>query len=1043
MLAIARKGPRLFDLFDDLVSRLEEKLTVISERALPFISFDAMHGEVLPVVDDVVIYGSTMRDIVDYLKSKGVEPRAHCLVYDIEKASFSDIDPQKVMSHDEVVAYSHQIPAVFSMLGTPYDVDHPILFVSQVLPDTIDVVRKASHFIDIASPLQKANGIANLVSHIDASALTSAFLNASNVDFRTSISKVRMVYNAKKSTLCIEPILACELIVRDVDKPVFSNECLDRITDEARKVLRKSGSSPTEQEEGFYRLLVYLLEYVYGLAFLRRIRNFIDKDLPLKCFLRQKDVNLLFGDVFGKTIIEYVESNRGLLLSELPSALEDPISEPQIGKDNPRNEIENRELYTELFGGEDYRRINEMLAWDDEVGCLWNICRLMHEKDKLTRLPDEHIPNRLKFGFTFEDFMRIIRLRLSSVRRLHLSVAFDYLIDRGVIVPLFLRYPNGYFVRAFRFGESSNNTPEQLRGHYVHDVLNMLSQSTKSDSISQFDFEKLFSYLHDMFKGVEVPVSSEETASYDTLELSKQFDEFGARMFVESFSRVPETDSQTVYVPLIQEVQQNRVLTQDADGFKLDKASCEIMLSKSSPLLSMHGEIKLYVSLWAELCYGRDRPHPRKDDVALLLTTCNTATNFLNAYKVGIYTWFSHREARFLRILGDMKLLVKGNNTTAEGWTRVDNMLKDLAKRLKQCEVKKAILVKAPLLEEKIDNWSLHNDYRQGVWSKVKRNVMGQTQFTDKQLTQYDHLSILYPICRSMMNTLRALVAHVQGVPNSDLGYRTRAHDRLARDYGHLFPSPLQEIGQNTTESTNAIEAASRILDVFEVNYKTLYAKFDEIRQYDKAPELKCEELDRETSILMYDIRGSSDWTPRENERITIAIDDHMKPYLQALGEGKYYSSVLNDENAWVISDVQKALKASQKLLEVLHAEGKDGRIAIHYTSAGNRVTVYKGKQGDALGGRCFIVCQRLRQRAEELQKSRGGNPNVLLLTSDALSNLSEDVRSQLDILGPSHILPQGKSIGQLQYYEITEESLRNRFTVAASDWKKMFRVGA
>lgn len=99
---------------------------MISDRAIPFLVFKEITGKKIPVCDDVVIYGSTMKTVVDKLSNIGVLPQPYCLIYDIENARLKNINFQKPLTSEKVVAFCHEIVQAFSILGIPYDVDHPI-----------------------------------------------------------------------------------------------------------------------------------------------------------------------------------------------------------------------------------------------------------------------------------------------------------------------------------------------------------------------------------------------------------------------------------------------------------------------------------------------------------------------------------------------------------------------------------------------------------------------------------------------------------------------------------------------------------------------------------------------------------------------------------------------------------------------------------------------------------------------------------------------------------------------------------------------------
>jgi hypothetical protein len=1032
VLCVARKGPRLFDLFEEEVNQRKGVPLIISDRAIPFLNFRDACGKHMPVVDDIVIYGSTMKTIVDKLRDMArVEPQSYCLVYDIDKAKFKDVEAQEYLTSDMVGAFCHEIADAFSLLGIPYDIDHPVFLLHNTSSQQLEAIKKIEGIAEITTSLQKTFGILNLVSYPEPLISLDELFSHENCDFYLSLHKTRLYYDSRKNRLCIVPVVLFGLRVKDINNPIFSSAYLEKIIRKALEIFEANDLPMDEIEESIYRLVFYIVEYIYGLLFLRYIQNAVNKNLLCEYSIRQKDVRLIFGESFGTFLVETLEENKNSIISTLQT----PGRRIQYSSDRVQHReeaVEHEELFKELFERADYEDFGKHLLWNNAANSVWSICMLMRRKDLLSRDPEKIIPNRLRFGFSFDDLFKITQNKCPNVTKRKLSVILDCLIDKGAVVPIFLKYPTNYYVRAFRFGESV----EKKRMYFVKSALEFLFRKANLRNISQFDFEKLFSFLHDIYTGSILP--QEERITFKSLEITKGYDEFGARVFSKTFSRMEENEpGGEVHpfgsAPLFRETLENKLLKKVTDyGFELgDKETIDILYpSQNDPLKSIQADLLLYVSFFADVCFGKDRPHPRKDEVALALTTCNDPTNFLATYPVGIYAWFDHEKVRFGKILNNVKLLVSDNAEDQNKWAEIGDLLHNLAERLRQCDTKKDVWKKAPLIMEEIDHWSKRESYREGLWLKIKELLINRSYFKDKEQTIYDHLFWLYRICRLNINVLRSALTHYGlTLPSKRAGNFAdyiKAYNRFVMNYERFCS--LKKIPETLGGSNGKFQELSILLDVLDFNSDKLYDKFSEIKQYEREEIKKVRYFDCDMALVRYDLKGYSDLTPFERERIASIIDKHMKPYLDSLGESKYYYSVFNDEHTWPISNAEKALEASQKFVEVLLSESTHGRVVIHYTSPNDRIQIYEGETGEALGGDPFIITGRLIELAENLQKSRKEIANVILITEDAYLNVPRDLKEKLNIMGPYETPVQGKSIRRIKYYEINETKLKETF---------------
>ena len=129
IIAIARKGPRLCEVFSVLGFEDFELTKIVSDRAIPFISKGDMENKLYCVFDDVVIYGSTMNDVIKDLEIRGARTKAFSLAYDVDRAKL-DVKREIELHTDEMANFCSEIATSFTLLGKPYDIDHPILSIS-------------------------------------------------------------------------------------------------------------------------------------------------------------------------------------------------------------------------------------------------------------------------------------------------------------------------------------------------------------------------------------------------------------------------------------------------------------------------------------------------------------------------------------------------------------------------------------------------------------------------------------------------------------------------------------------------------------------------------------------------------------------------------------------------------------------------------------------------------------------------------------------------------------------------------------------------
>jgi len=549
-------------------------------------------------------------------------------------------------------------------------------------------------------------------------------------------------------------------------------------------------------------------------------------------------VYYLYGDQFGEYLIKSLSRVKESFSSK--EIIENLFIKSE--ENSGTYDVQNMNLLSELNKQDECRKIDNLLAWTNEVTSLWNICRLLRVIDDITRdVKNLYIPGRLNFGFTFEDMLQIVKTKTNEINPRTLSIIFDYFVDRGILIPLYMRYPNQQFVRAYRFGENVNGLPEVKRAYFSRRALERLFERTKLESISQFEFEKFLSYLIHIFDNLNINKLKE-------LKLGVVIDEFGARPVTEGFRCLPVCDSPfSAYEKryLFREAIDNKVIcdprTQSDRRLRLNEEFYVIYKRHLNPIESFTPQISLYTDFWCELIYNSGI-WPRKDEIMLLLTTCNTKHNFLTAYKEGIYSWFIHDFTRFPKILKEAKTVLSLKFKDATEYSKKitelnQKLLHQNATRLRQSEEKRKVWEKRTEMINKIDYEVSKKPFLEPIWIDVKSKIFDFTPFSEDEEKFYIYLQKLYHVCRASTNLIRATLWE----------RRSGEKDRYARLYNDAVKAfknltGLIDLKEIPTEKIEDLV----IIETLELNTSILADFFEKyLRTFEKKPTSLKDEVGR------------------------------------------------------------------------------------------------------------------------------------------------------------------------------------------------------
>ena len=216
IVAIARKGPRLiealakFGLIDSSILKW-----VISERALPFISYDTPQ---IIVSDDHICWGSTFDKVINTIQSHPAISSNNVEVLGIPFAvseGAKEAYIEKLSDYfikiktDEVPPFVSNQMNLFRLLGKPYDIEHPILTIEgdfSNIGNVLSIIDTLKDYlngfsVDISSivPIKAGSIKSNAWSIVYAN-------NTANGDATDGLNKLRIYLDSNNRAIRIAAI---------------------------------------------------------------------------------------------------------------------------------------------------------------------------------------------------------------------------------------------------------------------------------------------------------------------------------------------------------------------------------------------------------------------------------------------------------------------------------------------------------------------------------------------------------------------------------------------------------------------------------------------------------------------------------------------------------------------------------------------------------------------------------------------------------------------------------------------------------------------
>jgi len=515
IVALSRKAPRLLEVLT-LIGILHPNVTVISERALDFMPPSELEGKKVLVFDDIIISGTSIHDVLSHLTEKYVAQwRFLCVAVDADtialpknaggdyyvkcrNGTIVTVDTKVRIERDERFIFCHEIVRLFAILNKPYDIDYPIFNISadyyrlSMLLDSGGMDR----VYNLTTLHQYNCGFYRHTFIPLSSELTRDFCShvLSGMALNSQICKVRSYINRNTLETALVPIVTFE-IGSDALKS-------DRIFSDKHKYMNQLLCEATcltdddTRNQAMYRLLWYIVSYIYGLSYIMRHPSFTRKYesvIPSK-MLKYVDLLYLFGPKLSKIIINYFDSHYGATISSVRAVGREM---PDVSKGNPPDTTEriaadflDEERSAAFKSIRPYMELNTRpyAPLSDRIATIFEAlyyCVEIPTQEHVKKTGIQgHEHRRLGTGFNHQQLRTIIELQSSESKHvpdldLQMSLSFDFLVDAGIMIPIFYYgRRDGCYERAYRYGEDALSARQF--GYLIATTLESLFQHMKS-----------------------------------------------------------------------------------------------------------------------------------------------------------------------------------------------------------------------------------------------------------------------------------------------------------------------------------------------------------------------------------------------------------------------------------------------------------------------------------------------------------------------------------------------------------------------------------
>ncbi|MEM2980552.1 MAG: deaminase [Thermoproteota archaeon] len=695
ILALSRKGPRLLELLRILDMWLEN-IPIISEKALDFIPPRELQGKKIIVFDDIIILGTTVKDLLSKLVKKyDVDIKLVCLAIDKETIKLDNdgkgnywvevlkngekkrilLDYKVPLSKDERFLYCNEIVRSFIFLNKSYDMDYPIFYAS-LRPDIISSLVGQSmqdKAYDLTTIYQANNGYCRYTFiPIQKYKIDKLFSNLfKKFSLCPQIYKVRVYFDEETNKAALVPMVTFGIDSKLLEEEIFSGfPYYNNLIDKARKLVSESKEfiESEDTRRPLYRLFWYLVNYLYGLSFILRNLGIKECFASFSVFqiLHHQDLFYLFGPSFTRTILDFLDSYFTQTISELENSFNDKIFSSQVHeRPSPKNrnqtafDEEREELYEKIKS----YLTGHLSSNDALTNQIATIFEALYECVELETQQQAKVgitgveSKRLGVGFNYNQIKEILLERHGIISQatdemdLKFSLALDFLVDAGIQIPIFYYRKDGFFERAYRYGEDEFSAKRYgyTVASVVKNLFDYMKNSYKRDTLPQISFEKIGVILEEniSLSGEIIDILRWYPDPNDRrLIISPTYSRHGKILHI---SDVDYEESESPRYPLmfVEWCEKEGIIQGVNKGVKYsNKYISKLKLLDGYPPKLVHSNHIAKLSRMAMLLYDVERISDKQSDFLIALTTCDHKS-YLEALREELKLFFESKNYAF------------------------------------------------------------------------------------------------------------------------------------------------------------------------------------------------------------------------------------------------------------------------------------------------------------------------------------------------------------------------------------------------------------
>jgi len=679
ILALSRKGPRLLELLN-YWGIWVSNIPIITEKAIDFIPAGVLKGKKIIIFDDIIISGTSLKNLVLFLTDKyDIEIKIVCVAIDEDTIAFKKdenenyyiasrnshkfyLDYKISLKKDERFIFCNEIVRSFVVLNKPYDIDYPIFYTS-FDPDSIyslltqEEPDKAFNITTIHQSNKGFNRYSFIPTKPDK--LKNKFDDIlQNIKFNPHIYKVRGYFDRNKKKTTFAPIVTFSVNKKYLlEEKIFSDSL--QICNELCKHI-KPFIDKINYEKALYRFLWFLINYLYGVMFIERNFNSNNKlKEKISKVLHKKDICYLFGPFVTDAIIEFLgiynKEVRRIMIelnNKESREIEKIVLKDQIitSIDKKRNELYNDiESYIKT-----HIKIDDPLS--NQLATIFEGLYYFKEIPSQNQIKqygiqgDEH--KRLKLGFNHEQIKEIL-LRNGAINLsdeqidIKLSLATDFLVDAGIEIPIYYYdREDEVYERAYRYGE--DGTAAKRFGYLIASSLKELFKYAQNISekgvIPKIALEKIGVIFHEEIARTGLVDIIAELVNVDdrTIYFAPSYNRHGKILRV-----LDEAGEETETYMFTEWCKKEEIINYIPEGTEYNESYLNKIKFPDgySPKLVPDDRIASFASLGI-LLYDTDRiiDKSKQSDYLIALTACSDQKSYLWAIREELRLYFKSRK---------------------------------------------------------------------------------------------------------------------------------------------------------------------------------------------------------------------------------------------------------------------------------------------------------------------------------------------------------------------------------------------------------------